>query len=467
MRWIVMIALLSTWSAAQAQVNDPNKPDQSTEDRIAWLKRLQQQARTITQATQELGNWEEHYDYIMDAAEKMFERNDWTSESDLFSMEMVRDVGSIPPWKPEQRFERVLELVGDRYLLDEGQKATLQSQMFRISLDVFARHSDRIMEYSMEALETRAAREPFTPEQIARWTKLAEPVMVDMRAEMKAGAEEFMEHLDPEQRAIVQRDLDAADRRFGDMQSMSEQWKRGEWSPEDWGMEDDPIQNAVPPEEIERPAQASDNPRAVSPGGAAAVPGEGQPRKLGPRINPRRDRAAAKTEDEPSAETGKELAEEGATRVSTSGERSARRVERPSTDRGKTPSPGAPKVEEDDWARYVRQFIEKYQLNDEQQQRAWLYYRGAKDRAKLFDQRHARKLEQLKTRGTPKDDKSGGKSATADLEAVHKAEQDRLFAQLKQRLERLPTRAQRRDAEPDKPNATKQKPSSQPAAKPK
>ena len=36
-----------------------------------------------------------------------------------------------------------------------------------------------MLQYSLEAIRTRAAGEPFTPEQVARWVTLARPVMED------------------------------------------------------------------------------------------------------------------------------------------------------------------------------------------------------------------------------------------------------------------------------------------------
>ena len=401
--WLLIIILLAP---AGARAQEPNETDITAHFTGEQLAELQQKAFRLIQATRDLGDWEQQYVYVLDAVERVFERNDWESESDLFALEIFRDVSQIPPWDPMARFERAIEMVGDRYLLDEDQMASLQNHIIQTNVGLFTKHADRIMEYAIDAIETRAAGEPFTPEQIARWTELAEPVFLDARKSANELVRDFGKELDPEQRELLQRDMDAANRRMNDMERMATRWKRGEWDPHDWGMEDDPIQNPGGRNEAE----------------AAEVPGAAATRRPGAR------RAAPAAREE-STETATEAAA----------------AEPPPSDpRRADPTTTRQASEDDPWAQYVRDFIKRYDLDSEQQQRAWIYHRDAKERDAVFARRFERRAEPLREKAA--DDERARVTLERRTEE-HRAEHERLFEQLKERLERLPTRAQRRSAE--------------------
>ena len=395
MRRLLIIILLLGQVAALGQTDEDRRAETppSPHDR---LRTLQRRAARLVQAARSLGNWEEQYVYMLDAAERVFERNGWDSESDLFSLEVFREVGAIPPWQIQERYDTLIGMASDRYLLDEDQQASLQDHFVQIGVNIFSRHSDRIMQYATEAIETRAAREPFTPEQVERWVRLAEPVYLDVRKNMNLMADDFMEELDPEQRELFQRDLDAANRRLLDVDRMAQSWKHGEWDPHDWGLEEDPIQM----QGLQAAADAA--------GDVTTRPGAARAR---------------------------------------------RGVESPGMDQAQPPRseqarPGKPSSDDHPWAQYVRAFIRKYNLNSEQQQRAWLLYRDARERDEIFDHRYHRQMESLRNRaGTL--DAGALRTALSKQAERHCGERDRLFNLLKRRLERLPTRTQRKNAEPE------------------
>jgi hypothetical protein len=387
--WLIFVVVLGQAAALGQFVEEPD--EQTAEAERSRLRALQEKAMELIRLTEGLGNWDEHYGYMVDAMERMYERNGWNAESDLFSLEMAREIGAIPPWAPQERLDKFMEMVGDRYLLDDEQLASLQRHLVQVNVGLFSRHADRIMEYASEAIQTRVAGEPFTPEQVARWVELAEPVMDDARQSVKAEAEVFMQELDPEQRELLQRDLAAGDKRLTDINRMAQKWKRGEWEPRDWGMEADPIQMQGAP---------------VATKAAAGGEQAGDDRKPAP----------AET-FEPDAQG----------------------------DQKTVPSEAA--KSEDEWARYVRAFIAKYHLNNEQQQRAWLIYADAKERDDVFGGRFERQMETLRRKA---DSSKDGRAQAALRERTerHQLERDRLFNQLKRRLDRLPTRAQRKNAQP-------------------
>lgn len=335
--------------------------------------RLAQGIANLGRAMEQIEGWDEHYGYLMDALETIYERNDWTSESDRFSLEAIAEIESAPPWAFQERFDRFVEVISDRYLLDEQQERLLRSQVARRSNAIFLAHQDRILQYAGEAVATRVGRRPFTGEQIARWAELAAPVMDDVQRHMTEFSRDFLPRLDDEQRALAERDLQAAERRLGRVAELRREWAEGKWKPEDWGLENDPIQTGIAP----------DGPRTPAAGSART--------------------------DEPSDWPANQAA----------------RLHPPGTAPAETAN--------DPWAEYVRAYIQRYRLDADQQQQAWSIHRQVTERRTSLERRRA----------TP-----GNGAASTQPAAREAAAVDRLFEQLRRRLERLPTRAQRRAAEP-------------------
>lgn len=369
------------------------------------MERMYGNVREILNATRMLSNWDEHYGYVMNAMENVYAENDWTSESDQFSMDMIRAVEANPPWAFQQRFETFMGMLSDRYNLSDDQQANLQRIMQRDSINLYRKHSQRIMEYATEAIATRAAGEPFTPEQVARWSTLAGPVMADAQASFRRSSAEFVATLDPAQQAIAQADIAAAERRFSRIEQMRQQWVGGGWKASDWGLQNDPIQQAG----ATTPAGSDVAPPVAS----ATPPNARTPRRTPPKTGSPAGRPA------PAAPSGS-----GA---------------RPGVATPSGAAKSATSAPSDPWRAYVEAFIAKYKLDDGQQNAAWGIHKSIDEPASRLKTRNAQQLEQLKLRGDA--------DAVRKLEARHAEELDRMFDALKKRLERLPTRAQRREAE--------------------
>ena len=100
----------------------------------------------------------------------------------------------------------------------------------------------------------------------------------------------------------------------------------------------------------------------------------------------------------------------------------------------------------DRWTIYTEEFIDRYELNDEQQQKAFTFLRRQQERRDAFLKHSAPEMEKVTAqlqnarngRGPPGPHSKPTKGLSGPV--------DRLFAQLQERLETLPTRAQRRDA---------------------
>jgi len=349
---------------------------------------LEQATQQLLRLLRDKDSSEAAHTMILDLP-RVYARNGWTSEPDQFSLDLIREADALPPWQFEQQFNVLTGRLADRYLLDERQQRVLHDLLERESNTFIGQHVGQLIPVVVEALQTRLAGEPYTPEQVARWTEATTPVAVDARRRLQAASAEFMGVLDPQQRELVQTDLDAANRRIDRVQELRETWRRGEWDPADWGLEEDPIQR-----EAELPDRA--------------------PQRLQGRAGQRSDASAPENGTLPGAE--------------------GRRLPRPTT---------SPAEDGDPWARYVRDFIRRYGLDEAQQQRAWIIFRSARERRNFHEQRYAQRIAQCRRELAA----SGGEvlqRRLGELEKTQATTREIIFEELKRRLERLPTRAQRR-----------------------
>jgi hypothetical protein len=121
--------------------------------------------------------------------------------------------------------------------------------------------------------------------------------------------------------------------------------------------------------------------------------------------------------------------------------------------------PSARQRRESEWEAYTRQFISKYHLDDGQSQKALSILRECQQEADQYLLRRKVEFEQLREKmrklskaGTPKQDDL---SALRQQGVKLRAPLNEIFEkQLKPRLEKLPTRAQRAVAEPEQPATT-------------
>ena len=423
----VLSSVILSCTLATAVAQDAPTPEAEGEG--AYV-RVMQNVEKLLSSFEGLSDWDTHYALMMDSLEKVYARNGWESESDAFSLSTAREVSAIPPWFPQQRFDKAVEIISDRYLLDDRQEKLLRETMIREASGVFMRNSGRIVQYAVEAIQTRAAGQPFTPEQVARWVELADPVFDDARQRANEAAKGLATELDPDQRGLLLTDLAAANRRMDDIHKMSRRWARGEWQPSDWGMEEDPIQLGG----------ATHSKRA---GGASSGQAQRQPSA---NVTPR--------ERPPEATSARRRPSE-----------LRRRSALPPTSKAPPAGKGQPKqaraeTQEDNspWAQYVRRFIQKYRLDDGQQTRAWKVYRDVSIRADSYRKRYGERIETARRRARASSDEAA-KSKLRAVEAEQAAALERLFEQLKRRLDRLPTRTQRRGAEPKRPEQPTTSPS--------
>jgi hypothetical protein len=108
---------------------------------------------------------------------------------------------------------------------------------------------------------------------------------------------------------------------------------------------------------------------------------------------------------------------------------------------------------ESEWEAYTRRFIETYRLDDEQRQKAWSICDECQERGREYVERRRQDLraldaEDVKLQELPKDAQPARARELAERRARLLEPLQRIFdEQLRPRLDKLPTRAQRAAAE--------------------
>lgn len=198
-------------------------------------------------------DWTEEADRIRLAAENLWKRNGWTDEADRFAREVGCEIAAIPPWDVMGRFNLLTTRVTQRYGLSEEAAKKFRGSLMREAGAFLGRHGRVVIESGKEALAGRARGEPYTPEQVAKWAKMLEPLLVDMEASADRLLEEIKPSLDPEHKRLFDLDVQSLEKRARYLGAMRTQWSEGKWRPTDWGLETDPIQNRPSPLRVADP----------------------------------------------------------------------------------------------------------------------------------------------------------------------------------------------------------------------
>jgi hypothetical protein len=99
----------------------------------------------------------------------------------------------------------------------------------------------------------------------------------------------------------------------------------------------------------------------------------------------------------------------------------------------------------DEWTQYTLDFVKRYQLNDEQQQKAMQFLRGAREQRDAYLRGKSEQLARVQALLVAAKDESERAAALEEFEELN-APVNRRLQQLKDRLNTLPTRAQRKAA---------------------
>ncbi len=202
-----------------------------------------------------LGEWPVQAERLNTMMDNMWRGNGWDEETDTFARKIAREVTNIPPWEFERRMEKITEMVTKRYAFDPAQADSFRSSIYRESLGFMFSNFEVISKHAGEYVVSRVRGEPLTAEQIARWTKESDPLIADAMSRVDRMRVNTRRDANPRQKQLLRRDFDGFDRRMDDIVKQRAAWARGEWKPDAWGMQDDPVQvpqsRRVPPDSAE------------------------------------------------------------------------------------------------------------------------------------------------------------------------------------------------------------------------
>ncbi len=196
----------------------------------------------VTSEFRQLGDWKPHADQIGGFMEEAFAQNGWDTDEDRFALDVFKRIEQIPPWDIEKRLTTFSGALGDRYDLDANQRNMLKMKILRESVGMFAANAGVITKHAREFISNRVDNKPFTPQQVARMTIESDELVADAIFRMDRVATAMRETMNDEQKARLDRDFRAYDKRLNDMLAQRAEWARGNWKPEQWGLSKDPVQ---------------------------------------------------------------------------------------------------------------------------------------------------------------------------------------------------------------------------------
>jgi hypothetical protein len=236
--WSLVIAL--GWGAIRAPADEPPVP--TSDVRAA---RGVEAIAGIGRQVQKLGEWDEMYEMLAPGFDAIWEQNAWNEEADQFALETLHELASIPPWQIQQRMDFLLETIRGRYDLTDAQYNDVRARFQGMIGELAWKHGGTIFRQTREAVQTRLDGRPFTPEQIARWTRESEPLFAMMRERVDGHIEDLAKSFTPQQSATLERDLASYRRRITLFEEMRGRWAQGQWRPEDWGLHADPLHEPI------------------------------------------------------------------------------------------------------------------------------------------------------------------------------------------------------------------------------
>lgn len=232
---LAMTALLLSSAIARARAEEPDKPSPGV---ISQIQTLQEQAKNM-------GPWETEAGLLRDAHINIFQKNGWTGESDQFTLELMHQVTRIAPWNAAEREDVFLSGLQNRMNLTHDQRGLVAREMRLESMNVTMKHIKDVLPVALEIAQVRARQEPFTAEQVQKWSGKFKPLLSDALASVQKVAGKLDKTMTEEQRALLDKDMKALLKRHADVEKMVDNWQAGHWNPTEWGLDNDPIHAAA------------------------------------------------------------------------------------------------------------------------------------------------------------------------------------------------------------------------------
>lgn len=367
-----------------------------------------------------------------------------------------------------------------RYNLSEDQEAYTQA-FVRQKADAFLqKHREELYDLVDRLFEVRAGGNMDTQE-LAKWGTRALPLYEEAKALIVDGNNEWREILTDDQRKTHDEDVREMYDSFSTTEDQLHRIVSGQMTLEEFrkgpGRQTPRPATTPPTKNAPQAPVARETPPAVreTPAAARETPAEPSAKTSGGSVVPAAPAAPAAPVDRPHVTleaNGRATSKPAARPAENAGPRQAQRAR----DRGAArtqPTPAAPTSTEfeSQWETYVREFIQRYQLDDAQTQKAQSILKDCQDLGQRQMQKRKPEIERLEKKlATLPESKDKLKEMTEINQQRAKLLEPitEIFEkQLKPRLDKLPTRAQRQTAEqggrpnqpaPGKPGRTQPSP---------
>lgn len=299
-------------------------------------------------------------------------------------------------------FEKILDRIGEKMAedlkCDELQAAELR-RTFKTRVKEFVKRNQAdVTVLANQFIEATLEDEAPSPETVAVWAQRALPILDKAREMVSGMGDEMREFLNEDQMVKIDAGLAAAEVGFTFMNQKLGKWAEGGYDPvTEWPKNPGVAQRDRQQERELRRAMETARREKLSGGASAAVADGSGGRPAG----------------------------------SGDGKAGTRPAEAP----------------KDEWTLYVERFIAKYDLDQEQQSKARLFLSNAQERRDnyLSSADNVKKIEELEKLFRSADNEQLIETAEAKYKALM-APVDNAFETLKEKLDTLPTRAQRKKA---------------------
>lgn len=318
------------------------------------------------------------------------------------------------------------------YDFDEYQAEEMRLLLQEEVPKFLSKHQGNLETLVTEWLEAVSADQPPDAEFAAKWATRFRPIVEDAQRTFDNVGENMREFLDDRQQVLLDGYIAAIDTGTNAIKGRLYEFEQGQFDPEIHWLGNKAVRHHSP-EEIRILAQ--DVKRARREAMGEPINQIDQPMET-VSSTPRPTRAHGKpapAERDLPAEQDIELVEDESPAVTEPVPEPARK------------SPTPTKTRKDEWTLYVEAFIKRYQLNQEQQQKAHLFLQREQANRDRYLIRKGSEMERIERlfKGAK------NKKQLETAEKVYQKMQDPLngmFERLKQKLNTLPTRAQRRNA---------------------
>lgn len=297
----------------------------------------------------------------------------------------------------ERFFDRAVDEMTEQYHFDDDQRERTRELLRTRVPEWMNANRPEIQTLMNLFIEAQMHDQPPTPDDVAVWAERAQPLLGEFEEVFVGITDSMREYLTEEQTTLLDAELAAFQAGVGMVKNKVAIWADGGYDPQtEW----------TPPGDERRKREREERQKMHS------------------------------AMDEARDDTRAQVAQDGG--AAAQSVKAAPPIAAPAEEAESQPT--------DEWALYTTDFIKRFDLNHEQKQKATAMLRAKQDERDQFFQQKSRELERVTQMAFAAKSPEAHQKARAAFEKLNEPV-GKMFEQLKEKLETLPTRAQRRAAE--------------------